>query len=173
MLAPKYQRYEIEPLLKSHEDFVKEIVYQAIYISAGQPMPNRDILNSTDIKKYYEHWGRKGDYGMVLIHQPSEQPVGGAFVRFYPQARAGYGFVSEKIPELNLALLPDHRGNGRGSKLLQALLMQLKEVGYKGGSLSVDPQNPVIRLYKRLGFKVVKQEMNPTMLLSFDSESLA
>lgn len=173
MLAFKYQRYEIEPLLKSHKDFVKEITYQAIYVSAGQPIPNRDILNDASIRKYYEHWGRKGDYGLLLTHHPSERPVGGAFVRYYSEDKAGYGFVSEKIPELNLALLPDHRGNGQGSKLLQTLLTKLKEAGHHGVSLSVDPQNPVIRLYKRLGFKVIKQEQNPTMLLSFDSEHFA
>ena len=34
--------------------------------------------------------------GLVLVHYPSEQPVGGAFVRLYPKDKAGYGFVSEK-----------------------------------------------------------------------------
>ncbi|MCE7991752.1 MAG: GNAT family N-acetyltransferase [Roseivirga sp.] len=169
MFATKYQRYEIELLLKAHEDFVKEIVYQAIYVSAGEPAPSRDILKSPDIRKYYQNWGRKGDYGLLLVHQPSEQPVGGCFVRYYSKDLAGYGFVSENIPELNIALLPDHRGNGQGTKLLGKLLCDLKQLNYQGVSLSVDKRNPVMSLYEKLGFRVVKEEGNPTMLLTFNS----
>lgn len=164
----KYQRYELEELHKSHRDFVKEIVYQAIYVSPDQPAPSRDILSGADLRKYYVNWGRKGDFGLVLVHHPSEQPVGGAFVRYYPRDKAGYGFVSEKIPELNIALLPDHRGKGNGSRLLTDLLIQLKKKGYPGVSLSVDRQNPAMKLYEKSGFIVVKEEGNPTMLLNFD-----
>lgn len=167
MFNSRYERYDFEPLLRSQADFVKEITYQAIYVAPSLPPPSRDILNSPDIRKYYEHWGKKGDSGLLLIHYPSEQPVGGAFVRLYPKDRAGYGFVSEKIPELNIALLPDHRGKGQGLKLLTALLNELKEAGVPGVSLSVDRQNPAMKLYERLGFVVVKEEGNPTMLLQF------
>ncbi len=168
MFHAQYQRYELEELLKSHQDFVKEIVYQAIYVAPGQPTPSRKILNSTDIRKYHEHWGKKGDFGLLLVHYPNEQPVGGAFVRYYPKDKAGYGFVSEKIPELNIALLPDHREKGEGTKLLTALIRKLKTQGHPGISLSVDRQNPAMKLYEKLGFKVVKDEGNPTMLLRFD-----
>lgn len=168
MFTSRYQRYEIEPLLKAHESFVREIVYQAIHVSDGEPAPSRSILNTPELTKYYQNWGRKGDYGLLLIHQPSEQPVGGCFVRYYTKDLAGYGFVSEKIPELNIALLPDYRGNGLGTKLLTRLLNDLKQQNYKGVSLSVDKQNPVKRLYEKLGFKVIKEEGNPTMLLSFN-----
>jgi len=163
----RYERYELEPLLRSRRDFVKEITYQAIYVAPALPPPGRDILKSPEIKKYYEHWGKKGDIGLVLVHYPSEQPVGGAFVRLYPKDKAGYGFVSEKIPELNIALLPDHRGKGQGSRLLTALLDELRKAGFPGVSLSVDRQNPAMKLYEKLGFVVVKEEGNPTMLLQF------
>jgi ribosomal protein S18 acetylase RimI-like enzyme len=168
MLLPKYTRYTIEPLDQSHTDFVKEIVYQAIYTPHGQSRPTREILNNADIKKYYEAWGRGGDFGFLLIQHPSELPVGGAFVRLYPKAKAGYGFIAEDIPELNLALLPDHRGHGHGTKLLKTLIKKVKAEGYTGISLSVDATNPALRLYQKLGFKLVSSKGNPTMLLDFD-----
>jgi len=161
-------RYEIEEIGKDYEPFIKEIVFQAIYVHAGQPAPTRDILKSPDLSKYYKQWGRNNDHGLVAIHQPSETPVGGAFVRYYQQHEAGYGFVSEKYPELNIALLPDHRSKGLGSKLMQRLIEDLREKGCPGISLSVDLRNHAYEFYRKLGFKTVSLQGNPTMLLLLD-----
>lgn len=173
MHSAQYQRYEIEHLTPADKYFVQEIVYQAIFVPKGHPAPTRAILNSADIKKYYENWGRKGDCGFLLVNRSTEQPVGGAFIRYYPEDKAGYGFISNKVPELSIALLPDHRGLGQGSLLLQRLLDYLKDSGHQGVSLSVDVKNPALKLYQKMGFKVVRQDGNPTMLLSFVSEPLA
>lgn len=164
-------RYHIEELSMFYESFVQEIVFQAIYVHADEPSPTRDILQNTDLKKYYQQWGQKGDYGLVAIHHASEQPVGGAFVRYYSRHQAGYGFVSEDIPELNIALLPDHRGKGLGTQLLERLLARLHEKRCKGVSLSVDTRNPARVLYERFGFRTVRHEGNPTMLLTLDAST--
>ncbi len=48
--------------------------------------------------------------------------------------------------------MPEHRGKGIGSELLNSILAELKNQGIDAASLSVDPRNPAIRLYKRFGF---------------------
>ena len=159
--------YDLEILDQQFAHFVPEIVYQAIYVPKGELPPTRDILKKAALLKYYHQWGRKGDFGLVVIHRKSEMPVGGAFVRHYHPQEAGYGFVSAQYPELSIALLPDHRSKGLGTQLLKTLLTALRKTGCAGISLSVDQRNPAFDLYKRFGFEVVKEEGNPTMLLVF------
>ena len=60
-----------------------------------------------------------------------------------------------EIRIVDIALLPEHRGAGIGSKLLQDLLTEAAASG-KFVSIHVERFNPAMRLYERLGF--TKQE---------------
>ncbi len=53
---------------------------------------------------------------------------------------------------VDIALLPEFRGQGIGATLLRRIL----EIG-KPVSLQVRPENPARRLYLRLGFEVVSE----------------
>ena len=154
------------------EALVKEVVYQSIYVPKGNPRPSRGIMESADLRKYYEHWGKKGDYGLSVTPALSQKPVGAALVRYHVASKAGYGFVSEQIPELSVALLPGYRGMGLGSQLLERLISDLEAQGCPGISLSVDKRNPAMKLYEKLGFKTVRLEGNPTMLLNLNNTTL-
>ena len=52
---------------------------------------------------------------------------------------------------IDIALLPAHRGAGIGAALIDDLLAWARALG-KSVSLHVEPNNPVRRLYGRLGF---------------------
>lgn len=56
---------------------------------------------------------------------------------------------------VDLALLPEFRGRGVGTRLLRSLL---DEASASGGAvtLSVERSNRAVRLYRRLGFNVVE-----------------
>jgi GNAT superfamily N-acetyltransferase len=58
---------------------------------------------------------------------------------------------------IDISLLPEYRGRGIGSALLQGLL---DEAGRSGAavSLTVDMSNPAARLYERLGFRTVSSD---------------
>lgn len=70
---------------------------------------------------------------------------------------AGFGRVAEGVPELAAALDPACRGRGVGTRLLRAMLRLLADEGYPAVSLSVQKANPAVRLYRRLGFRVVRE----------------
>jgi GNAT superfamily N-acetyltransferase len=80
-------------------------------------------------------------------------PVGTASYRLFLESDKGFGFVAADVPELSIAVLEQARGQGVGSRLMERLIEQGRADGFRGLSLSVDPRNPAVRLYERLGFK--------------------
>lgn len=70
-----------------------------------------------------------------------DHPVG----RLYVDRRA------REICIVDIALLPEHRGAGIGSALLQDLIVEADTAG-KSLTLHVEKFNPASRLYQRLGF---------------------
>ena len=93
-----------------------------------------------DAEKYLEGWGRAGDVGVVCEE-------GAAWVRLFTNADHGYGFVAPHIPELTIGVVKEARGRGVGTELLHELLGHVGAV-----SLSVETDNPAVRLYERFGF---------------------
>ena len=62
------------------------------------------------------------------------------------------------MPVLALSVLPPYRGQGIGTALLQALLQQVRQNGYRGMVLSVQRANPAVRLYQRMNFEIVAEK---------------
>ncbi len=92
------------------------------------------------------------------------------WLRQFPRDAPGYGYVDEDIPELSMAVLPTYRGRGVGTALLEAALTY-SERRYAAVSLSVDPRNPAVRLYRRKVFKPVGQSgTSLVMLRTFEGD---
>ena len=53
--------------------------------------------------------------------------------------------------------MPNKRGHGLGSQLLEALIQRARDDGFHALSLSVEPQNPALPLYERFGFRKVDE----------------
>ena len=77
----------------------------------------------------------------VILHD--DQPVG----RLYIHHKV------EEIRIMDIALLPDHRGHGIGSTLLNEILKK-GEAANLPVSIHVERMNPALRLYERLGFRL-------------------
>jgi len=159
--------YLIRPLTPSDQDFLWEMLYQAIHVPAGMLPPDRAILHRPDLAKYAAGWGRPDDLGFVAAEITSRSPVGAAWLRRFSAGQPGFGFVDEATPELSLAVLPGHRGQGVGTLLLGRLL-EAARLHYPAVSLSVDKQNPALRLYRRFGFEeAAARRASLTMKKSF------
>ncbi|OLS40600.1 GNAT family N-acetyltransferase [Bacillus sp. MRMR6] len=145
--------YRIRASNETDEKFLWEMLYQAIYVPEGEPRPSKDMLKDPEISKSLKDWGRKGD--AALIATSGESPVGAVWVRLFDETNKTYGFVDTQTPLLGMALLPEYRGEGIGTALLEEMLTLTKESGFEQVSLSVDPNNRALRLYERLGFKKI------------------
>ena len=145
------------------------MLYHALYIPEGSPPFPKEIVNQPDIAKYVFGWGQPDDMGFVAIDKTSRLPIGAVWIRLFNSHNPGYGYVAEDIPELSIAVLPDHRNLGIGTQLLDHMLGKAAEK-YPGLSLSVTSENPAKRLYERLGFQVFNMKgASLTMLLDFNS----
>jgi len=153
------------PIKDSDEPFLWEMLYQALYVPEGQTPFPRDILQEPDIACYVQGWGRPGDWG--LLARDGEKPVGAIWLRQWTGAEKGYGYVSPTIPELSVALLPEYRNLGLGSRMIITVI-SMAQGRYLGLSLSVVASSPARRLYERLGFQKVGQVgESPVMLLDW------
>lgn len=75
------------------------------------------------------------------------------------------GHIDSSTPSLAISLLPGYRGLGIGTQLLNGLLLLLQENGYLRVSLSVQKENPALRLYERVGFQILEEKGTEYLML--------
>jgi ribosomal protein S18 acetylase RimI-like enzyme len=158
----------IRSLTTTDQPFLWEMLYQALYVPPGQaPLP-REVIDQPDLVRYVQDWGRVGDRGFVAINPTTGQPMGAVWLRFLVGENQGYGYVDDRTPELGIAVLPEYRGHGIGTTLLNALV----ESTHGPISLSVAADNPAVRLYQRFGFAIARTS-DGTLILKRDESSIA
>lgn len=146
----------IRPIRGGEEEFLREMLYHALYVLAGsEPFP-RGIVDNPEIGRYVQSWGRAGDEALIAVDDSDQRPVGAIWMRLWAGADRGYGYVGDDIPELSMAVLPEYRGKGIGSALLTRLLEDA-EGRFACISLSVSTSNPAMGLYLRFGFESVAE----------------
>jgi ribosomal protein S18 acetylase RimI-like enzyme len=151
---------KIRPIGKSDCDCLREFLYQAIFIPEGtEPLP-LDIVDKPEIFVYIKNFGTQpGDIGVVA--EQNGRVIGAAWTRIIP----AFGHVDDDTPELAVSILPEFRGYGIGTKLLKRLFELLREHGYKHTSLSVQKANPAARLYRRMGYEIIRENDEDYIML--------
>lgn len=141
--------FTISPATEADLPFMREMLYQSIFV---QPPPPRSILDQPEFKHYIAGWGKPHDAGFIATDAASDEPIGATWIRLLTHDDPGWGYVDDDTPEVcTLAVMPQWRGRGVGTALMDALLRYV-DVRYEQVSLSCDPNNPAMRLYQRLGF---------------------
>jgi GNAT superfamily N-acetyltransferase len=160
----------VRPARADDEDFLREMVYEALYVPEGEPALPRDIVRTEPkLAALVDDFGSGAlDHGVVA--QDGGHPIGAAWVRYVDH---GYGFVSDDIPEMTIAVIDGHRGQGTGTLMLLAL-MSAVEMHAPGVSLSCDRRNPARHLYDRFDFHVDREEPPHTVVMvrRFDEKEL-
>ena len=140
--------------------FLRDMLHHAYYWKERAP-----DTGPGPVALYVKAWGRAGDTAVIAID--GGFPVGAAWYRLFGAERPGYGFVDERTPELAIAVVPNARGKGVGSALLEALLERARAEGYGAISLSVDRNNAgAIELYERHGFERVGEVDDSVTMLA-------
>jgi ribosomal protein S18 acetylase RimI-like enzyme len=135
-----------------------------------RPGPRRfsreEVLLLAEIAVYIGGWGRSGD---VVSEGDAGEPIGAAWYRSFTEEAHGFGFVNAETPEITIAVREDRRGRGIGGALLDELITQARERRVPALSLSVEPDNPALRLYERASFRVIRRDKVLTMICDLAS----
>ncbi len=145
-------------LTSGEEEFLKEMLFEAIFLPPEEKLKlPKNIISHPDLKKYYEHWGQRGDIAVVAALADTNRLLGCAWGRLFTSDEKGYGFISEQIPELSLAVHLEFRDRGIGTMLIRRIIEEYELLGYRKLSLSVSKDNPGFRLYRREKFRIFSE----------------
>lgn len=151
-------RWSVRPAEVGDETFLRQMLHLALYVPDGAALPE-SVLDEPQLRHYFAGFGQQeGDLGVIAVDsQDGEAPVGvgACWLRRFPPDHPGYGWVAPDVPELSIAVIPEARGHGLGTGLIESVLETAAARGVERVSLSVDPRSPAHRLYRRLGFERV------------------
>jgi GNAT superfamily N-acetyltransferase len=139
--------------INGEQQILAQFLYYAVFVPPNTPPPSPSIVHDPELWRYIEGWGKSDDH--VVFAYIANTVVGACWSRCFPKERPGYGTITPEIPELSIAVLPEYRSKGIGSKLLSALIEDIKP-HYPAVSLSVSTYNPAKALYERFGFKTIR-----------------
>src|SRR4051795_843426 len=140
-----------------HEDFsfLATMLGEAAVWRPDKPTPTGDhVLADPRYAMYLAGWPRQGDYGLIA---EQDEALGAAWYRTYTDASHGYGFISQDVPELSIAVIASRRNEGIGRRLLVDLIAASAAQGHAAVSLSVSDGNPARGLYESVGFVYVER----------------
>lgn len=101
-------------------------------------------FNNPTTREWYERELERPDVCFIYVLRTPEHPVA-AFCAFW--------LVAGQVHINNLAVLPELRGRGIGTQLLEALIAEAAHLGAVLLTLEVRQSNtPALRLYARSGF---------------------
>ena len=133
-------------------ELLKDFLYEAIFIPEGVQPPERKIIELPELKIYYEDFGRDpADF--CLVAEDCGKVIGAVWTRIMND----YGHVDDETPSFAISLYKEYRSCGIGTRLMQEMLALLKEKGYAQASLAVQKANYAVRMYEKVGFKVVSE----------------
>ena len=144
----------VREIAKTEYYLLEDFLYHAIFLPPGtEPLP-REIIFEPEIYVYIKDFGKKGDCGVVA--ENGGRVIGAAWARII----TAYGHIDDETPELAISVLPQYRGHGVGTSMMMYLFDLLRERGYRRTSLSVQKDNPAVRLYERLGYHITDEKLD-------------
>ena len=142
----------LRKLRDGETDLLKDFLYEAIFIPKRVEPPAREILYQPELKIYYDDFGTgKADY--CIVADDNGKVIGAVWTRIMDD----YGHVDDDTPSFAISLYKEYRGQGIGTWMMREMLALLKEKGYKQASLAVQKANYAVRMYEKVGFKIVDE----------------
>lgn len=143
--------YIIREMRAGEYHLLDEFLYEAIFQRDEDNLLPREVINEPSLRVYTENWGKKHDY--CLFAESDGIVVGAVWVRIIN----GFGHVDDTVPEFSISLYKEYRGFGIGTELMNHMLRLLKRQGYKQTSLAVQKDNYALKLYQKVGFRIIDE----------------
>lgn len=144
--------YSIREMREAEYPLLEEFLYQAIFQRDEKNLIPRSVLTDPDINVYIRDFGSyKEDF--CLCAETVAGIVGAVWIRNIK----GFGSIDDQTPEFAISLLPDYRGYGIGTALMQAMIEHLKTKSYSQTSLAVQKDNYALKMYLQVGFEIIDE----------------
>lgn len=143
---------ELRELKPEEINLLKDFLYEAIFIPAGMEPPAREVIDQPELKLYYEGFGT-GRADNCIVADDNGHVIGAVWTRIMND----YGHVDDDTPSFAISLYKEYRGQGIGTQLMKKILELLRSQGYRKASLAVQKANYAVRMYKKIGFKIVDE----------------
>jgi GNAT superfamily N-acetyltransferase len=152
------QQVQISPATASDEEILWLMLTFAASMGNGGIEEIEKARSDPYLSTYVNDWGRKsGDVG-VIARDPEGLPLGAAWLRLsHDESRLRV--ADQSVPELATGVLPQARGRGIGTGMMQSLI-QLAAPRHTQITLSVRAENPARHFYSRLGFVEISRMTN-------------
>ncbi len=142
----------IREIQKQEYPLLDNFLYEAIFIPEGVEPPPKTIITSPELQVYADRFGElKDDWGLAA--EVDGKIVGAVWVRIMND----YGHINDETPSLAISLYKEYRGFGIGTAMMKEILALLKSHGYSRVSLSVQKANYAAKLYRKVGFEIVRE----------------
>lgn len=155
LLSGLYGRYTdvgFRKLRAEETDLLKEFLYEAIFIPEGMEPPDRSIVDLPELALYYEDFG-KGQADVCFLAEAEGKAVGAVWTRLMDD----YGHVDDETPSFAISLYKEYRSRGIGTVMMRLMLDHLRRQGYRSASLAVQKANPAVKMYRRVGFRTIRE----------------
>lgn len=154
-------RVKLRMLREDETELLKEFLYEAIFIPEGVEPPDKSIINQPELALYYVNFG-SGEADNCIVAEKSDGKIIGAV---WTRIMNDYGHIDRNTPSFAISLFKEYRGQGIGTKMMKEMLALLKSQGYKQASLSVQKVNRAVKMYKRVGFKIVDESAEEYLMV--------
>lgn len=154
--------YIIREILEEEYHLLENFLYEAIFVPEDAPALPRTIIGQPMLQVYITDFGKKKD-DIGLVAEVDKKVVGAVWVRIMND----YGHVDDTAPSFAISLYKEYRGLGIGTALMQEMLCILKKRGYRKTSLAVQKENYAVRMYEKVGFKIVDENKEEYIMVCY------
>ena len=144
--------YNIRKIREDEYTLLNDFIYEAIFIPEGVEPPPKSIINQPDLQVYISNFGKEKD-DLCFVAEADGKVVGAVWVRDMND----YGHIADGVPSFAISLYKEYRNFGIGTRLMETMLMKLKGRGYNRTSLAVQKANYAVRMYKKVGFRIIDE----------------
>lgn len=144
--------YIIRELSEDEYGLLENYLYEAIFVPEGIPAPPKSIVRQPELQIYIKGFGGNKD-DLCLVAEADGKVLGAVWVRIMED----YGHIDDETPSFAISLYKEYRGQGIGTDLMQNMLCVLRQRGYRQASLSVQKANYAVKMYRKLGFEIVRE----------------
>lgn len=140
----------MKPTLYFLRSSEQKIVTDMLYYAMRLDVVNMKLADIPKLVIYEEFYGfTSKDLGLYALVE--NKIAGAAWIRRLNVDHGSNGYINESTPILNIGVLPEFRGQGIGSAILEQLFIEAGAL-YEQISLSVLSYSPAINFYVRHGF---------------------